>query len=45
MKGGARKGAGRPKGQPTKTIAFRVKLEHVENIKKIVQEYISLTNQ
>ncbi len=40
MKGGTRKGAGRPKGQPTKTIAFRVKLEHVEPIKAMVKAYL-----
>lgn len=40
MKGGARKGAGRPKGKPTKTIAFRVKLEHVEQIKALVKAYL-----
>jgi len=40
MKGGARKGAGSPKGKPTKTIAFRVKLEHVEPIKAIVKAYL-----
>lgn len=44
MKGGKRQGAGRPKGQPTKTISFRVKIKHVENIKKLVKEYIALTN-
>jgi hypothetical protein len=30
MKGGARKGSGRPKGEPTTTIAFRVnKIEEI----------------
>ncbi len=43
MKGGKRKGAGRPKGKPTKTIAFRVKLEHVEPIKAMVKDYLSHT--
>lgn len=40
MKGGKRKGAGRPKGQPTKTISVRVKLEHVEPIKAMIREYL-----
>jgi hypothetical protein len=40
MKGGARKGAGRPKGKPAKTISFRVKLEHVEPIKAMVKAYL-----
>ena len=45
MKGGKRKGAGRPRSAPTKTISFRVKLEHVEPIKKLVKEYTTSTNQ
>ena len=45
MKGGKRKGAGRPKSAPTKTIAFRVKLDQVEHIKKLVKEYTTSTNQ
>jgi hypothetical protein len=40
MKGGKRKGAGRPKSAPTKTIAFRVKLDQVEPIKEIVKAYL-----
>lgn len=40
MKGGKRKGAGRPKGQPTKTISFRVKLEYVDSIKAMIRAYL-----
>jgi hypothetical protein len=38
-RGGKRKGAGRPKGEPTKTLSFRVNLRHVEHIKKLVKEF------
>jgi hypothetical protein len=40
MRGGKRPGAGRPKSAPTKTIAFRVKLDQVEPIKEIVKAYL-----
>lgn len=40
MKGGKRKGAGRPKSAPTKTISVRVKLEHVEPIKAMIRAYL-----
>ena len=40
MKGGARKGAGRPKGEPTTTIAFRVKTKHVEELKTRIKDLI-----
>ena len=40
MKGGARKGAGRPKGEPTTTIAFRVKSKHVEELKREIKALI-----
>jgi hypothetical protein len=40
MKGGKRKGAGRPKKAPTKTISFRVKLEQIEPIKILVKSYL-----
>lgn len=33
MKGGKRQGAGRPKGDQTTTISFRVKSKHVEDLK------------
>lgn len=39
-KGGKRKGAGRPKSAPTKTISVRVKLEHVEPIKAMIRAYL-----
>lgn len=45
MKGGARTGAGRPKGEPTTTIAFRVKSKHVEELKKKIKELIKEMNQ
>ena len=38
--GGKRAGAGRPKGEPTTTIAFRVKLWQVEPVKRLVRKYI-----
>jgi hypothetical protein len=42
IKGGKRKGAGRkPAPYQTKTIAFRVRVEFVEPIKKIVKDYVS----
>ena len=41
-KGGKRKGAGRKKANyQTKTIAFRVRVEWVEPIKKMVKDYVS----
>ena len=40
--GGKRKGAGRkPAPYETKTIAFRVRVEFVETIKKMVKDYVS----
>lgn len=40
--GGKRKGAGRkPALYQTKTISFRVRLELVEPIKKMVKDYVS----
>ena len=40
--GGKRKGAGRkPAPYQTKTIAFRVRVEFVEPIKKMVKDYVS----
>lgn len=40
--GGKRKGAGRkPALYKTKTIAFRVRVEFVEPIKKMVNDYVS----
>ena len=41
-KGGKRIGSGRKKANyETKTIAFRVRLEFVEPIKKMVKDYVS----
>ena len=40
MKGGKRANAGRPRSAPTKTISFRVKLEHVEPIKAMIRAYL-----
>ena len=41
-KGGKRKGAGRkPALYQTKTIAFRVRVEFAEPIKKMVKDYVS----
>jgi hypothetical protein len=44
-KAGHRKpGAGKPKGQPTTTIAFRVPVQHQDRIKVMVKNYLkSLT--
>ena len=40
--GGKRKGAGRkPAPYQTKTIAFRVRVEFIEPIKKMVKDYVS----
>ena len=38
--GGRRPGSGQPKKKPTKTISFRVHLELVEPIKKLVKNAI-----
>jgi len=41
-KGGKRVGSGRKKAEyETKTIAFRVRVEFVEPIKKMVKDYVS----
>lgn len=41
-RGGKRKGAGRKQSAyQTKTIAFRVRVEFVEPIKKMVKDYVS----
>ena len=41
-KGGKRIGSGRKKADyKTKTIAFRVRIEFVEPIKKMVKDYVS----
>jgi hypothetical protein len=45
MKGGKRKGSGRPKGEPTTTIAFRVKAKYAEELKKKIKELIDKMNQ
>lgn len=39
-RGGKRKGAGRPKAAPTKNITFRIRVEWIPEIKKIVKERI-----
>ena len=39
-RGGARPGSGRKKKDPTKTISFRVKVQYVEPVKKIVKDTI-----
>jgi hypothetical protein len=41
-RGGVRVGSGRKKADyETKTIAFRVRVEFVEPIKKLVKDYVS----
>jgi len=39
-RGGKRKGAGRKKLAPTKTVSFRVKEENVEGLKNVVSEFL-----
>lgn len=39
-RGGTRKGAGRKKLAPTKTVSFRVKEEKVEGLKNVVSEFL-----
>jgi hypothetical protein len=39
--GGPRKGAGRPKGEPTKTLAYRVPLRLAEKLDKAIRKIIS----
>lgn len=39
-RGGARPGSGQPKKAPTKTVSFRVRVEFVEPLKKLVKETI-----
>ena len=39
-RGGKRKGAGRKKLAPTKTVSFRVKEEKVEGLKNVVSEFL-----
>jgi hypothetical protein len=42
QRGGKRVGSGRKKAEcKTKTIAFRVRVEFVETIKKMVNDYVS----
>lgn len=40
-RGGRRPGSGQPKKAPTKTVSFRVRLEFVEPIKKLVKDAIA----
>lgn len=40
-RGGNRKGAGRKKLSPTKTISFRVKIEDVDLVRKVVWEFLN----
>lgn len=40
-RGGAREGAGRPKSQPTKTLAYRVPLKLAGKIDKAIRQIIS----
>jgi len=39
-RGGKRKGAGRKKLAPTKTVSFRVKETEVESLKNVVSEFL-----
>ncbi len=40
-RGGKRKGAGRPKKEPTDTVSFRVTLDQVEPVKALVNTYLT----
>jgi hypothetical protein len=40
-RGGKRKGSGRPIAHPTKIISFRVRIEQVQIIKDIVNNYLN----
>lgn len=42
--GGKRKGAGRPKEEPTKVISFRVKLYKAEKLKVLIKKLIKDEN-
>jgi hypothetical protein len=44
MRGGKRKRSGRPKGEPTTTLSFRVKLTEVEELKELVKAWKSTKN-
>lgn len=39
--GGSRPGAGRPKGEPTKTLAYRVPAKLADKIDKAIRKIIS----
>lgn len=39
-RGGARPGSGQPRKAPTKTVSFRVRLEYVDPVKKLVKDAI-----
>lgn len=39
MRGGKRPNSGRPKGEPTTTISFRVPLKHEHEAKELVRVY------
>lgn len=41
-RGGKRKGAGRKKLAPTKTVSFRVKETEVESLQKVVLEFLGV---
>ena len=40
-RGGKREGSGRPKGKPTKTLAYRVPLKHAKKIDKEIRVVIN----
>lgn len=39
--GGSRPNSGRPKGQPTKTLSYRVPVKHAAKIDKKIREVIA----
>jgi len=42
--GGSRPNSGRPKGQPTKTLSYRVPVKHAAKIDKKIREVIAVYN-
>jgi len=42
--GGSRPNSGRPKGQPTKTLSYRVPVKHAAKIDKKIREVIAAYN-
>lgn len=39
MKGGKRKGAGRPKGEPTRILSVRIKVSLYNELKNVIENF------